>query len=236
MSLVIWQPYVFPYLGYFQAIKKCDQFCFLDDVQFIKRGFIHRNSLLVNGKSHRFSIPLKKASQHKKICEVEVADEYLNWKKGFLRSLAFNYGKAPYYSEVVSFVKESLEHQSISEIAQQSVTSTCNYLGLERRFTRSADARYDRSSNAQQKMIDICKFYGHYELLNPIGGSKLYDSSVFDEEGIQLKFFTMDENGLQEFADPSISSLSILHFLFLYPKADVLAMLDRISIQAGALD
>ena len=59
-SLAIMQPYVFPYLGYFQLVDAVDTFVFYDDVHFIKRGWINRNQLLVNGKTHLFSIEMKK--------------------------------------------------------------------------------------------------------------------------------------------------------------------------------
>ena len=42
MKLAIMQPYFFPYLGYFQLLRAVDKFVIYDDVNFIKRGWIHR--------------------------------------------------------------------------------------------------------------------------------------------------------------------------------------------------
>ena len=64
MKLGIMQPYLFPYIGYFQLINAVDKFIILDDVNFINRGWINRNYILVNGKKNLFTIPLKKASQN----------------------------------------------------------------------------------------------------------------------------------------------------------------------------
>jgi len=36
MKVAIMQPYLFPYLGYWQLIKSVDTFVILDDVNFIK--------------------------------------------------------------------------------------------------------------------------------------------------------------------------------------------------------
>ena len=49
MRISIMQPYIFPYIGYFQLIKASDIFVCLDDVNFIKKGWIHRNRLCFNG-------------------------------------------------------------------------------------------------------------------------------------------------------------------------------------------
>src|SRR4249919_2423339 len=67
--VAIMQPYFFPYIGYFQLINAADLFVFYDDVHFIKRGRIHRNSILVNGKEHGFTVPIADASQNRLIME-----------------------------------------------------------------------------------------------------------------------------------------------------------------------
>ena len=67
MKIAIMQPYLFPYIGYWQLINMVDEFILLDDVSFIIRGYINRNSILLNGKGYLFSIPLDKPSQNKLI-------------------------------------------------------------------------------------------------------------------------------------------------------------------------
>ena len=56
MKLGIMQPYFFPYLGYWQALYAVDKYILLDDVTFIKQGFINRNSIL-NTVEHPRDIP-----------------------------------------------------------------------------------------------------------------------------------------------------------------------------------
>ena len=66
-KVAIMQPYFLPYIGYFQLIYSSDCFVFLDDVNFIKKGWVNRNQMVVNGAAHMFTIPLQGASQNKKI-------------------------------------------------------------------------------------------------------------------------------------------------------------------------
>ncbi len=49
------QPYLFPYLGYFQLLKAVDVFVFADDVNFIKGGFINRNKILFKNEERTIS-------------------------------------------------------------------------------------------------------------------------------------------------------------------------------------
>ena len=72
MKLGIMQPYFFPYLGYWQLINAVDKFVLLDDVNFITRGYINRNSILLNGQPYKFSMPLDNQSQNKLINETKL--------------------------------------------------------------------------------------------------------------------------------------------------------------------
>ena len=58
------QPYFFPYIGYFNLINMTDIFVFLDNVQFNRRGWIHRNKLF-NFKDNLdwLTLPLKKSQE-----------------------------------------------------------------------------------------------------------------------------------------------------------------------------
>jgi len=41
-TIAIMQPYLFPYLGYFQLVAAVDKFVFYDDVNYICGGWINR--------------------------------------------------------------------------------------------------------------------------------------------------------------------------------------------------
>ena len=85
MKLAIMQPYFFPYIGYFQLIAAVDKFVIYDDVNYIKRGWINRNNILVNNQSFLFSIPLISASQNSKINEIKISED-VNWKSKLLKN------------------------------------------------------------------------------------------------------------------------------------------------------
>ena len=49
-AVAIMQPYLFPYIGYWQLLQAADCFVVYDDVNYINRGWINRNRILVNGE------------------------------------------------------------------------------------------------------------------------------------------------------------------------------------------
>lgn len=91
------QPYLFPYLGYFQLINAVNIFVIYDDVNCLKQGWINRNRILVDGSEHMFNIPLKGGrTSNKKINEIEING---NLSK-LLKTIEQFYKKAPCFSEV----------------------------------------------------------------------------------------------------------------------------------------
>ncbi len=63
-TLGVMQPYLFPYLGYYQLVSAVDKFVFYDDVTFIKGGYINRNNILANGKVQRFTVAVPGSSSN----------------------------------------------------------------------------------------------------------------------------------------------------------------------------
>ena len=93
MKLGIMQPYFFPYIGYFQLINAVDEFLVYDNVNFIKKGWINRNNILINGNSYLINVPLKSKSSFVKIKDIEI-DDSLKWRKKILSDISTNYKKA----------------------------------------------------------------------------------------------------------------------------------------------
>lgn len=58
--VAIMQPYFMPYMGYWQLMNYVDKFVVYDDIQFTKKGWIHRNRYLNNGSDQMLTLPLKK--------------------------------------------------------------------------------------------------------------------------------------------------------------------------------
>ena len=80
------QPYLFPYIGYFQLISASDQFVFYDDVNYIKQGWINRNQLLERGRALTFSVPLQGASSFNPIYKTMIDQrQYSAGRQSFCR-------------------------------------------------------------------------------------------------------------------------------------------------------
>ena len=157
MKLAIMQPYIFPYIGYFQLIKAVDKFVLYDDVNFINRGWINRNRILVNGTDSMFTIPLKDASQNKLINEIDVNWDD-NWKSKFLKTIEQSYKKAPFYENVLPIIKKTIDVQEVqfSKIVENNLRLTCDYLDIRTEVISSSTVYQNTDKKAQKRILDIC--------------------------------------------------------------------------------
>lgn len=215
MKLAIMQPYIFPYIGYFQLINAVDKFVILDDVNFIMRGWINRNRILINGEIHYFTIPVKKASQNKLIYECELAEG--KWKEKFLKTIELCYKKAPFYkncSEVISSIL-SMEETNLSKWLTFQIKNICNYLEIKTEIIDSSRSYSNMHLKAQGKIIDICKQENAQIYYNTIGGRELYNEDEFKKNNIEIHFLnTLSEKYKQNKNDfvPFLSIIDVMMF------------------------
>ena len=231
VKIGIMQPYIFPYIGYFQLINLVDKFVFYDDVNFNKRSWINRNKILINNKEFLFSIPLNHPSQNTLINKIFISYNY-NWKRKFLKSLEKSYHKAPFFKEVFSIVQQVLskEKKMISEICIKSVTSVLAYLDIQTLIIKSSSIYQNQHIKGQDRIIDICKKEDSNIYYNLIGGLNLYDREKFFSNGINLKFIQANKSNYKQFTDVHIPNLSILDILMFNSKEQIRKMLESYNI------
>lgn len=186
MKLAVMQPYLFPYIGYFQLIYAADLFLIYDDVAYIKQGYINRNSILSSNEVKRFTVPVPGASSNKLISELQFSNDATK----VLKTIEQSYSKAPYFASVYPLVRKALEHEvrSISSVCQKSYEYIFSYLGIEKQFKKTSDLDYDRTSSAQDRLIALCNHFGADCYINSTGGRSLYIKPDFAKQGIALKF------------------------------------------------
>lgn len=222
------QPYILPYIGYWQLISAVDKFIIYDDVKYINKGYINRNSILLNGQPYRFTIQLRGASQNKLINEIEIGD---NLHK-IMQTIEQAYRKATYYSAVIPLLFEifSNNDKNLSRFIGKSIEIVCKYLDIRTKIIYSSNIKKNNALTGQEKIIDINKLEGSNMYINPIGGQKLYDRKIFENAGIDLKFLLMDKIQYGQNTNVFIENLSIIDVLMHAPKYEIIEMLGNYSL------
>ena len=236
MTLAIMQPYFLPYIGYMQLMNAVDTFVLYDDVAFINRGWINRNRLLINGQEYLFTVPLKDASQNKRINEVRLADDP-KWRSKLLKTVEQGYRKAPYYGAVMPLTEKIVNFatDSIADLVHNSLVELNQYLSLTTRLVTSSPVYENSQLKAQERILDICRQEGATRYINPIGGIELYDKPTFAQADIELNFIQAKRVDYPQFnriggPDTFIPWLSVLDALMFCDVPMVKAMLGEYEL------
>ncbi len=225
------QPYLFPYIGYFQLMHAADKFVLYDDVNYIKKGWINRNNILVNHQANLFSIPLKEASQNKLINELYLSDEQ-KWRAAFLKTIEQAYKKAPFFAEVYVLIQNIINAEvgKISALILKSFRVLNEYLCIDTELVETS-AIYDVSHlKGQERILGICKKENTQDYINPIGGQELYSKSMFEDNSIQLNFIKTNPIVYKQFGKEFIPWLSIIDVLMFNSKEEIKIMLNQYEL------
>lgn len=99
-TVCIHQPDFAPWLGFFDRLLEADIFVILDNVQFVRSGWHHRDKIKTPGGAQWLTVPvIKKGRYHQAINEVEI-DNSRDWRAKHLRTIQTFYGKADCFDEV----------------------------------------------------------------------------------------------------------------------------------------
>lgn len=216
MRLAIMQPYIFPYIGYFQLIQSVDRFVFYDDVNFIKQGWINRNKLLVGGRANLFTVPIKKISSFTPILKTRInKTNYKAWRKKYFSTIEQSYKKAPYFAGVLNILHDVFEENPnfISELSIQSVVTVAKYLEMSTYFVKSSMIYENSKLNGEERVLDICKKESAKVYINPIAGKELYSKDHFDANGICLKLLKPGIIKYKQFNQDFVPWLSVIDIM-----------------------
>ena len=205
------QPYLFPYIGYFQLINAVDKFVIYDDVNYIKKGWINRNTILVNGNSKLFTVPLKKASQNKYINQIYI-DNSTKWKTDLLKTITLSYKKAQYFEKVFPLIQKIVKHEelNLSKNIKSSLDIICNYLSITTKIFVSSEVNKNNELKGQDKIIEICEKLNATNYINAIGGKELYNKEAFLNNDIELSFIAVSLINYDQFKKDFTPWLSII--------------------------
>jgi hypothetical protein len=223
MKLAIMQPYIFPYIGYFQLINAADKFVLYDNIQFTKKGWINRNRILFNGKDEYITLPLKKDSDFLNVGERKLAETFKTDRVKLLRRIKEAYRKAPELNTVYPLLEVVInnEQENLFSFIFNSIQQVCNYLDIKTEFIISSAIPIDHQLKSQEKVIAICQTLNAGTYINPIGGLELYSKDAFQQNNIELGFIKSNPVEYRQFENEFVPWLSIIDVLMFNTKQQV---------------
>lgn len=222
------QPYLFPYIGYFQLINAVDMFVIYDDVNFIKQGWINRNKILLNGKEFLFTLKIDGASSYKKINEISVG----KYNHKLLKTIEQGYKLAPYYHSVYPIIEMIILQKdlNLARYVSYSIKLIAEYLKLSTEFIFSSNIEKNNQLKSQEKVIEICRLLKADQYYNSIGGQELYSRQAFSKENINLRFLRTKAISYRQFDNNFVQGLSLIDVMMFNSVEEIKLILDEYEL------
>lgn len=213
----IHQPNFFPWLGYFDKIRRADVFVFLDAVDYPRAGsggmgcWSNRVKVAINGEARWLNAPMKKQTQPTAINDSWISGDP-KWRAKAVRSLQQAYAKAANFDAGMALVEPLLLNpdQNISSFNIHAIRAISNALGLEADFVVQSELGTEKSST--DLLIEITTKTGCEAYLAGGGAAGYQQDERFAEEGLDLqnqKFEPVPYGNADEF----LPGLSVIDFL-----------------------
>ena len=221
MRVGILQPYLLPYIGYFQLMAHVDQIVLYDDAQYTKKGWINRNRFQANGVEQKFTVPLERASDFLEIRDRRIAPSYT--PTSILNQLTNAYQKSPNFPVVIEQMERvfNFPNHNLFLFLLNSIKVINQYLEIQTPITISSEIFAARGLKGKERVVRICKELGADTYINPQNGKSLYDKTDFEAQGLQLLFLEANLTEYHQSRLPFLPGLSILDVMMWESESEV---------------
>jgi WbqC-like protein family len=234
MKLGMNQPYLFPYLGFYQLVAAVDRFIVYDNLNYIQYGWINRNRfLVVGGEPTYFNALTHDSSPNRKIREIKLSARS-NWRRKLLNTFFLNYKKCPFFDETYTLIEPIIrsDTDSLSEMATASIVQVSSHVGIDTEIienpvyddlesqleseqleTAFPSIKLERPERKVFRVIAVCHLMKASRFINAIGGQTLYDKDEFRRNGIELEFLKSRDTPYPQTTETFHPGLSIIDVL-----------------------
>lgn len=226
MIVTIHQPDFLPWLGFFDRWRQSDLYIVLDDVQFLRRGWHHRDQIKTQAGVAWLTIPIVKKGQYYQLLRDVKIDNETNWRDKHLKTIELNYKRAPNFSRCYEKFKEiySLNHLFLIDLNMELLRFIAAELGITTPLKFASG--FNVKSTSSQRLIDLVKSVGGDQYMTGSGSRDYLDESLFEKEGIKVLWQQFDHPVYNQLHGEFISMLSSLDFLMMMPDAHLVFLND----------
>ncbi len=187
-TICIHQPDFVPYLGFFDRLLRTDHFILLDNVQFIRRGWQHRDQIKTcAGKPTWLTLSLQKGDYHQKISDVHLSDGQ-EWKKDNLALLKQSYAKSRYFDLIYPEVEAiyGAGHRRLIDFNMAFLNMALRLFRIEVHISFASS--YPVTSSSSQRLLDLVLAVQGDNYHTGTGSSDYLEEALFAEAGVTVSW------------------------------------------------
>ena len=230
MKLAMMQPTFLPWQGYFALLRAADQFVYLDDFQFCRSTFHHRNRVIYpGGRADWITVPVSRAAGLGTPIAGAAPAIAEPWLSKTLGSLRQSYAKCAHFVALYPPLEALLQrpHASLADLNIALIDWMRDLLGIHTPCARSSALAVTGQRSA--RVLAILRHFGADTYLSARGAfGYMREDGIFPVPDVQVCFqrFTPPPYPQRQVND-FVPYLSALDALFQVGPAGTLALLDQ---------
>lgn len=205
MRIAIVQSSYVPWRGFFDILRRCDEYVIFDQVQYVKRHWHNRNRIKTPNGVEWLTIPVvTKGRYDQPIDQVEIEnpDGTKSWADKHWRAIELAYGRAPHFDcfapAIRDLYKRAGERRLLTQVNALFLTEIAALLGLTTRIVR--DTAYPAEGVKTARLLAIAKQAGASVYLSGPSAKAYLDVGLFEAAGIAVEW--MDYDSYPDYPQP----------------------------------
>jgi hypothetical protein len=184
------QPAFLPWLGTIHKVATSDVFVVMDMAKFLRRAFMHRNRIEVNGAPHYVGLTLPSGADSAYCDEVTISPHHPTCLQDIARTLERTYKHYPHFDDLDAFIEHALIHcgsADLNRIYLIQLTFLCAKLGIRTSIRRESEmfTREElRQFNASERLLEHALRTHATVYVTGINSTAYLDAAVFERERI----------------------------------------------------
>ncbi len=185
-TVVISQPMLFPWPGFFELFSVADCYVHLDNVQFADKSFTNRVQIKHSTGPVWMTIPIRDRSGRRPIDKIEALDD--KWRRRHRELVRHSLSKAPFLDDALTLFDQAYSKETIVDLLIESIEGSAKYLGVHRPQTIFRSSKIDVITTSTQRIVDIVRQFGGTRYVTAHGASNYLDHDAFDRANIAVEY------------------------------------------------
>lgn len=211
MIATIHQPDFMPWIGFFDKIKKSDVYIILDDVQFSRSGWTHRDKFLSKDRKIQWlTVPIKKKGNFfSKISDVQI-DYQTNWIDKHLNFFYFNFKNDDNYKKIFKLIEKIYlkKYGRLIELNLELIKNILLELRIKKKIILSSDLKI--KNNGSEKIIEILKSIKCKKYLTGIPSQNYLKLEDFKKNKIEIIWYSSENLNINN----KLINTSVINYMF----------------------
>jgi hypothetical protein len=189
-TIAILQSNYIPWKGYFDIMAAADEFLIFDEVQFTKNDWRNRNQIVLNGRKHWLTIPVKTSGTFgERIDQIEIARP--DWPRAHWDTLRQAYQAAPFHAEMAPFFealyRDAAALRRLTQINELFLRRVVALLDLPTAILR-ADIVPRQTADPTGRLAEICRARGATDYISGPAARAYLKPDLLRTAGVRLHY------------------------------------------------